>query len=205
MPSTTQLKALFRQYDQGCIRITLCLFLAHMLLANGALVSSEPPETVPMDFQNATVRNLAAYVGEITGRNFIVDPDIEETVTIIAPTEVPVHEVLGFFQSVLEVHGYTMVKAANMIKIVPSVEARSKGIETITGPELETASDELTTQVVRVNYLTPVEAKNLLSPLLSGKGVIIVYPRTGALIITDSCSNIRRLQRLLRALDLPSG
>jgi len=181
----------------------LTLFLCLSILAGTAWAGSDPSETVRMDFQNTDIRAVASFVSEITGRNFIVDPDVKGSITVVAPTEVPVEEVYAFFQSVLEVHGYTTVEAGNMVKIVPSAEAPSKGVETITGAVSEKASDNIITEVIRLNHLSPTRAKEVLSSMVSENGVILPYLETGTLIITDSHSNIGRLKRVLQVLDVP--
>ena len=158
-----------------------------------------------MDFQNADIRKVIGYVSEVTGRNFVLDPNVQGTITVMAPTEVPVDEVFGFFQSVLETHGYTTVGVGNLVKVVPSVEARGKSVETIIDTESEKTSDKMITEVIRLNYLSPTDAEKLLFPLVSKNGKILAYPQTGTLIITDPESNIRRLQNLLRTLDVPGA
>jgi type II secretory pathway component GspD/PulD (secretin) len=61
------------------------------------------------------------------------------------------------------------------------------------------------TEVVRVRHLSPAEAKEVLSPMVSENAVILSYTEPGTLIITDSHSNIERLKRVLKVLDVPKA
>lgn len=191
--------------QSAMVRLTFILAWLCIISVNVVQAVSEPAESVPMDFQNADIRKVVGYVSEVTGRNFVLDPNVQGTITVMAPTEVPVDEVFGFFQSVLETHGYTTVKAGNLVKVVPSADARGKSVETIIDTESEKTSDKMITEVIRLNYLSPTDAEKLLFPLVSKNGKILAYPQTGTLIMTDPESNIRRLQNLLRTLDVPGA
>jgi general secretion pathway protein D len=184
------------------IALYLLSFFVWGIVAYG---DAQTPVSVEMDFRNADIRKVIGYVSEVTGRNFIVGPDVEGTISVVAPTQVPVDEVFGFFQSVLEVHGYTTVASGEMVKIVSSAEARARGVETMTGSESEQVSDKMITKVIHLNYLSPVDAKQILSPLVSENGEILAYPQTKTLIMIDPQSNIRRLEELLQALDVPGA
>ena len=85
---------------------------------------------VEIDFDNVDILLSVKFVSEATGKNFVVDPKVKGKVTIVSPEKIPVDEVYRVFQSVLEVHGFTAVPAGSIIKIIPSSEARGKGVET---------------------------------------------------------------------------
>jgi len=157
-----------------------------------------------MNFQDVDIRDFVNYVSEVTGTNFILGPDVQGRITVVSPTKVPVNEVFRFFQSVLEVHGYTTVEAGGLVKIVSSATAPGKGVETRSAEESRTAEDKFVTQVIHLHYLDPDDAKSLLTPLLSKGGVIVSHPSSGTLIITDFHPNIERLQKIIKAVDVPS-
>ena len=51
--------------------------------------------------------------------------------TIISPSKISVAEAYKVFESVLEVNGFTTVPSGTVIKVVPSVQARAKGIDSL--------------------------------------------------------------------------
>jgi len=203
-------------------KLTVCL-LWFLLCSSLAAGSSEEPvsakstaipaksseseavkrPSVDMEFQDVDIRDFISYVSDVTGTNFIMGPDVKGRVTVVSPKAVPVNEVFRFFQSVLEVYGYTTVQAGGLVKIVSSATAPGKSVETGLAEELETAKDKLVTQVIHLNYLSPDDAKSLLTPLVSESGVIVSHPPSGTLIITDSHPNIERLQKIIKAVDVP--
>ncbi|MBW1794540.1 MAG: type II secretion system secretin GspD [Deltaproteobacteria bacterium] len=122
--------------------------------------------------------------------------------TIISPTKISVKEAYRVFESVLEVHGFTTVSAGSVVKIVPSVQARSKNIETRLREEAIDPEDKVVTQLIPLEYADPNELKKLFAPLISKSSVIISYPPTGILIVTDVLSNIKRLLRIVKTIDV---
>lgn len=102
------------------------------------VIHPEPPPAavepekryVKIDFDNVDIIVFIKSIGEVTGKNFVVDPKVKGKVSVVAPTEISVDEAYEVFQSVLEVHGFTTVPAGSTIKIVPSSEARGKVVDT---------------------------------------------------------------------------
>jgi general secretion pathway protein D len=166
--------------------------------------TSKPNERyVTIDFDNVDIALFIKFISELTGKNFVVDKAVKGKVTIISPTKITVEEAYRVFESVLEVHGYTTVPAGKIIKIVPAVAARGKDIETRLREEALTPEDKVVTQLVPLRYADPNELKKLFAPLISKSSVIVSYPPTGMLIVTDVQSNIRRLLSIIEAIDVP--
>ncbi|TET82881.1 MAG: type II secretion system protein GspD [Desulfobacteraceae bacterium] len=157
---------------------------------------------VTIDFDNVDIAIFIKFISELTGKNFVIDKAVKGRVTIISPNKISVKEAYRVFESVLEVHGYTTVPAGSITKIVPAVQARSKDIETRLRAEGISAEDKVVTQLIPLKYAGPNELKKLFAPLISKSSVIVSYPPTGMLIITDVLSNIKRLLRIVDAVDV---
>jgi general secretion pathway protein D len=123
-------------------------------------------------------------------------------VTIISPTRISVAEAYKVFESVLEVHGFTTVAAGKVTKIIPSPEARSKNIETMLKKSARSAEDRVVTQLIRLRFADVEEIQRLFAPLISKSSVVLGYPPTNTLIVTDVQSNITRLIKILDAIDV---
>ncbi len=157
---------------------------------------------VTIDFDNVDIAIFVKFISELTGKNFVIDKAVKGKVTIISPTKISVKEAYRVFESVLEVHGYTTVPAGSVTKIVPAVAARSKAIETRLRAEGISPEDKVVTQLIPLRYADPNELKKLFAPLISKSSVLVSYPPTGMLIITDVLSNIKRLLRIVDAIDV---
>ncbi len=157
---------------------------------------------VTIDFDNVDIVLFIKFISELTGTNFVVDKAVRGKVTVISPTKISVKEAYTVFESVLEVHGFTTVPAGNIIKIVPAVEARSKNIETRLREEAISPEDKVVTQLIPLEYANPDELKKLFAPLISKSSVIVSYPPTRMLIVTDVLSNIKRLLTIVAEIDV---
>ncbi len=157
---------------------------------------------VTIDFDNVDIEIFIKFISELTGKNFVIDKAIKGKVTIISPTKISVDEAYKVFESVLEVNGFTTVPAGKIIKIVPAVEARSKDIETGIRTVPVNPTDKVVTQLIRLKFADPDELRKLLAPFISKSSVIVAYRPTGMLIVTDVLSNIKRLLRIIDAVDV---
>jgi len=158
---------------------------------------------VSIDFNDVDINVFIKFMSELTGTNFVVDQRVKGKVTIISPSKISLKEAYKVFESVLEVHGYTTVQSGEIVKIVPSPDARSKSIETRLREEAADPADSIVTQLVPLKYADPEEIKRLFTPMISKSSVILAYQPTNILIITDVQSNIQRLLKILKQIDIP--
>jgi len=166
------------------------------------LATSGSTQPVSIDFNDVDIHVLIKLVSEMTGKNFVVDQRVKGKVTIISPLKISAREAYQVFESVLEVHGFTTVTAGNIIKIVPAPDARSKSIDTMLGKDGGMIIDKVVTQLIPLKYADSAAVKKLLSPLVSKNSVVLDYAPTNTLIITDVYSNIKRLQKIVEAIDI---
>ena len=157
---------------------------------------------VTLDFDNVDISVLVKFVSELTGKNFLIDDKVKGKVTILSPKKIPVEDVYKVFLSVLEINGFTVVPAGNMIKIIPVALAKEKSLETRTRKDLAAPEDRMVTQIVTLERANPDEIKRILDPIISKTSSVLSYPPAGILVITDYLSNIRRLQEIILALDV---
>ncbi|MCF8037200.1 MAG: type II secretion system secretin GspD [Desulfobacteraceae bacterium] len=157
---------------------------------------------VSIDFNEVDINVFVKFISELTGRNFVVDPRVKGKITIVSPSKISVDEAYKVFESVLEVHGYATVDAGRVTKVIPAPYARTKSIETKLKREADSADDKVVTQVIHLKYADPNEIKQAFAPLVSKSSVIISYPPTNMLIVTDVYSNIKRLMGILDTIDV---
>lgn len=166
---------------------------------SGVLASGQK---VSIDFNDVDIHLFIKFISEITGKNFIVDQRVKGKVTIISPSQISVDEAYRVFTSVLEVHGFTIVEAGEITKVVPLPDARTRNIETRFRSDLQDVNDKVITQIVPLSFAEADEIKALFTPLVSKSSIILSYPPTNTLIITDVQSNIKRLLRIIKTIDV---
>ena len=159
---------------------------------------------ITMDFQDVDLNVVIKFIGELTGKNFLVSEQVRGKVTIISPKKVTVREAYKVFESVLEMNGYTAVPGIDVIKIIPSAAARQTGLETQEGKEAKavTPEDRMITQIIPLEHAAADEVRNLFASSVSKEGVIMAYKPTNHLMITDRASNIYRLLKIIDQIDV---
>jgi len=159
---------------------------------------------ITMDFQDADLNVVIKFMGELTGKNFLVSDQVRGKATIISPKKITVREAYRIFESVLEMNGYTAVPGDDAIKIIPSAVARQSGLEIREGKEAKTVAleDRMITQVIPLEHASADEVRNLFASSISKEGMIISYKPTNHLVITDRASNIHRLLKIIEQIDV---
>ncbi|MBW1947699.1 MAG: type II secretion system secretin GspD [Deltaproteobacteria bacterium] len=160
---------------------------------------------ITMNFKDVDIGVFIKFISELTGKNFLVYPGVKGNVTVLSPEKVTVDEAYKVFLSVLEVHGYSAVPSGKIIKIVPATEARTKGLKSRFTSRPGSGDDRIITQLVHLEHGDATEFARLLKPLVAKTGLLLSYVDTNTLIIIDTLSNIDRLLRIIRKLDIPAS
>jgi general secretion pathway protein D len=139
-------------------------------------------------------------MSELTRRNFILDERVVGKVTLMTPTRISPEEAYQVFQSALEIKGFTAIEDGKVIRIIPSAQARQSGLKVYQDGRF--GGEGYVTQLIRMTYVNPQEITRALTPLMSKDGSLIAYAPTNSLIITDAVPNIRKIESLVRAMDV---
>jgi len=164
-------------------------------------------DTVILNFVNADLDAVVRAVGQFTGRTFVVDPRVKGTLTLV--TERPVTRQRAFedLLAALRLQGFTMVEspeAGGVALILPEADAKLQGGRVVTPPSSAPKGDQVVTQVFRLQYESATNLVPVLRPLIAPNNTISAYPANNTLVITDYAENLRRLARIIEAIDSPA-
>jgi len=110
-------------HSHNGLRITLAMILFLVLTLPGqAQVAQEI--TITPNYKEADIRQIIEAVGEVTGRNFIIDPRVTGNVTMLSSTPMSPDAFYEAFLSILEVYGYIAMETGDITKILPNASAR---------------------------------------------------------------------------------
>ena len=179
------------------ILLTLCACAAFPLHATGA------EETVRLDFVNADIDAAVKAIGEMTGRSFVVDPRVKGTVNLVSGRPVPKSLAYPMLQSALRAQGFVTVEGPGYVKIIPEADGKTNPTPVIQG-SVSARGDQLVTQVFTLKNESASQLVNILRPLIVPNNTIAAYPSTNTLIITDYADNLRRIERIIMAVDQPA-
>ncbi len=167
-----------------------------------------PPGTrgrnIVLNFDNADIETVIQAASEIVGFNYVLAPDVRGKVTVQTAGRIPQEDVFGVLLAILEVHGFTAIKAGNVYKIIKIEGARERAVPTIIGASADATrpDDEVITQIVSVRYASAIDLTTLLRPMISARGSLAAHRETNVLIVTDTAANIRRLLDIVRLVDV---
>jgi general secretion pathway protein D len=154
---------------------------------------------VTLNFKNADIRAVIDFVAGFSGKRFLIDNRVQGKVTIVSPTPIPESQAYQVFLSVLEVNGFAAVPSGPVIKIIPRAESKQNALPVESGQPPD--NDSLITQVIRLQYADAMQLMALIRPLVSPDSLVTAYAPGNMLLVTDTASNVRRVERIVRFLD----
>ena len=160
---------------------------------------------VTLNFTNIDIGALVKVMSELTRRNFLLDERVTGKVTIMTPRKISPDEAYQVFQSALEIKGFTAIEDGKVTRIIPAASARQSGLKVV--QDGDTQGEGYVTKLIRLNFVNPQEMVRAITPLVTKDGTVIAYPTTNSVILTDAVSNIRKIESLIRAMDVaaPEG
>ena len=168
--------------------------------ANSKTQTLKPGEVL-LNFQAAEIQGVVKAVGQMTGRNFLLDPRVKGQITIISARPVTTTAAYQIFLSALKAQGFTAVPGIGVTKIVPTTEAKANADVSVEGEPR--GGEQIVTHVLIVQHTSATQMIPLLRPLMSPTSQLSSYEQANALIITDYADNIRRLMRIVEKIDQP--
>ena len=171
----------------ACLLLGLALFLAALHTAQAQ---------IRLDLRNVDLRSYVQLVAEQTGRNFIVDPQVEGSVSVFAPVAVTPAAMYEILLNVLEMNSLTIVEGEGVDRIVPMSGAHSLA-PGVTGVRRGGAFE---TRVIPVPAMNLPEIFDVIEPLIAPEAMLTSIPSAGLLVLSDRHENIARIEALVARL-----
>jgi general secretion pathway protein D len=175
------------------------------LLVSAMLPAAPQPKpqegaTITPNYKDADLGQIIQAVGEVTGKNFIIDPRVNAKVTMVSSTPMSPAAFYEAFLAVLQVYGYVAVPSGRVIKIVPNTDLRQLPANDLPN-NVSSTSDEIVTQIVTLKNVSAAQLVPMLRPLIPTYGHLAAYPGGNMLIISDRASNVSRVVRIIQRMD----
>lgn len=185
-------------------RLTIIVLLAALAWAPAQAQSRPPRDPVVLNFVNADLPSVIKAVGELTGKNFVIDPRVKGTVIITSARPVERDQVYPILLSALRMQGFTAIDGpGGVVKIIPEAEAK-QNFSVTRGKDVSERGDRIITQVYPLQYESAAQMMPALRPLIGPNNAIAVLPGSNTLVITDYADNVRRLSAIIGAADQPT-
>ena len=153
-----------------------------------------------VNLKDTDIQEFIKFVADVTGTTMVVDPNVKGKVRVISSKPVSQAELYDLFLSILDVQGYTAVRSGQVIRIVPSKDARSSPVP-IMEDQAAVGNDEYVTQVIRLDNISAAKLIPVLRPLVPQQAHMAAYAPSNAIIISDIRSNIGRIVDIIERMD----
>lgn len=166
-------------------------------------VASRPVELL-LNFQDAPIRTVLNYLSERAGLTIVANVPLDGSITAINRQPIGLDRAIALINSVLEERDLVVLRVGKTLKVIALSRAKTSGGPRVTaGHDLDNveASDEVVTHVLAIQFLDAVALRQNLLSLLPETAVIEANRDGNALIITDTTANIKRVMKIVQALD----
>lgn len=159
------------------------------------------------DFRNQKLLAMVKAIAKLTCYNYIVSSKLRsQKITIISEKKVSLADYYRAFVTALSASSITMVRVGKFRKLIYARTGAQQSIPTYTrGRFRHPKRDELVTYLLRIKFIDVYKMVNILNQLSPSVGRRLVFRQSGVIVLVDYASNIYRLLRIVRALDVPEA
>ncbi len=173
--------------------------------SRGSAVPSNPlgNQPVTLNFVDADIQAVVRALSRSTGQQFLVDPRVKGSLTLVSEGQVPAHQAYDMLLSALRMQGFAVVDVGGVAHVVPEADAKLLG-----GPIYSAdkpAGNGMLTRTFRLQYENAVNLIPVLRPIVSPNNPINAYPGNNTVVITDYADNLTRVAQLIASIDTPSA
>ena len=181
----------------GAAAVLLCAIAG----APTAYTQDPASNEATLNFVGADIESVIKAVGHYTRNTFIIDPRVKGTINLVSEKPVTKAQAMQMLTSALRLQGFAVVRSDGFLKVVPEADAKLQAGPTQAG---DVRGDQIATQIFRLNYESANNLVQVLRPLISPNNTINVNPGNNSIVITDYADNLKRLGRIIAALDSPA-
>jgi len=158
------------------------------------------------NLHDADIKAVITTIAQLTGKTFLIDPNINGRVSIVSKKPMNVQELYQVFLTMLQTLNYTAVHQGLVTRIVPSTNA--KQFANI-APQSQAMQSHLNQQVVvnviPVQHVSALQLVTVLQPLIPSDALITAYNPSNAIVVSGTAEMVKRVHNLVNALDSQSG
>ncbi len=157
-------------------------------------------------FERVELDKLVQTVSDATCKTFIVGENVRGKISMIGPenghTTLDADQFYAAFLAALDANGLTVVPSGRFMRIVEKQRAKSSAIPVVIDEtERFPARDEMVTRVFKARHVELEALRQALGQFLSSGADAVGFP-PDTLIVNELGSNLVRLERIARAIDV---
>ncbi len=152
-----------------------------------------------LNLKGVDINVLIETVSRITGRNFVVDPRIKGTATVVTGRDMSDEELYNTFLSVLQVHGFAVVETGGISKIIPNNIAKQQTHPIVESTDSQ-ASEKLVTRLIQIEHVSALSIVSALRPI--ARGIQIQHhAESNSVIMSGRVDDLKKLEPIIIRMD----
>ena len=165
-----------------------------------------PSARMALDITDEELDTIVKMMACMVRKNIIVSKPLKgKKITVYSPVKVSPNEVYRVFLTALAVNGLTITKKGRFLEIIEIKDAQKTAEMPLSSGRTPPDEDRMITQIIQINNVDAQEVNEVIAQLASGGAQIIVHQPTNRLIVTELGSNLRKLRKIIRSIDVPGG
>ncbi|MYM40628.1 type II secretion system secretin GspD [Duganella qianjiadongensis] len=167
--------------------------------------SAQAAEEAALNFVGADIESVIKAVGHYTNITFVIDPRVKGTLTLVSEKSISKAQAFNLLTSALRLQGFAVVSGDGYAKVVPEADAKLQAGPTQVGAgQAGAKGDQVVSQIFQLNYESAANVVTVLRPLISPNNTINANPGNNSVVVTDYADNVKRLAKIVAALDVPA-
>jgi type IV pilus assembly protein PilQ len=157
---------------------------------------------VSLDFQDADIVPILRLLGDVSGYNMVVHPDVKGKITMKL-MNVPWTQAL---EIIIKTFNLEKVVEGNIIRVATAKAFQEEKKAAAENKELFGKAEDITTKIFSVNNSDVEKLKEMIekAKLLTPRGTIGVDVRTRSVVVKDIQTVMNEVQKLIEDLDKPT-
>jgi type IV pilus assembly protein PilQ len=163
-------------------------------------------DRISLNFQDIEIRAVLQLIADFTELNLVASDTVRGRITLRLQN-VPWDQAL---ELVLKTKGLDKRQIGNVLMVAPAAEIAERERQQIEANKQIAELSPLSSEFVRIRYANAADIVNLFSAgseeggsLISGRGSVVVEPRTNSLIITETALKLAEIRSLIELVDIP--
>ncbi|HEX9050436.1 MAG TPA: type II secretion system secretin GspD, partial [Anaeromyxobacter sp.] len=159
-----------------------------------------------LSFNKADIVDILEQASRWTCRNFVYTDDVARgKITLLSKTPVTAEEAYAAFLAALNSNNIAVYPTGRYYKLIRTADSKKNPIPTYTGSAETPANEQPITKVIRLQNADADQMRGVVGNFLSPQGADVQAIPPDMLIVTDNGLNIRRIERIMEAVDRPGG
>lgn len=155
-----------------------------------------------LSFNKADIVDVIEQASRWTCRNFVYTDEVARgKITLLSKTPVTADEAYAAFLTALNSNNISVYQTGRYYKLIRTADSKKNPIPTFTSGSETPASEQPITKVIRLKFTDPDQVRGVVGNFLSPQGSDVQAIPPDMLIVTDIGLNIRRIERILEAVD----